>query len=72
MKNESGSESKTASKPGSDYRESLSNDRLRYRWVSDHGERMFHRERKEVKNPKTNSTAKPVNTLAKKVTRWPF
>lgn len=66
------SQSDSESGNGSNYRENLPQDRLHYRWVSDHGERMFHRERKEVKNPRTNSTAKPVNTLAKKVTRWPF
>jgi hypothetical protein len=59
-------------KSESNYRAKLSEERTRYRWVSDHGDRMFHRERKEPTSLRKNSTEKPANTLAKKSTRWPF
>jgi hypothetical protein len=56
----------------SNYRQNLSAERTKFRWVSDHGDRMFHRHRETPTNPRANSTEKKPETLASKKTRWPF
>lgn len=56
----------------SNYRSKLNEERTRYRWVSDHGDRKLHRDRETPQSQRVNSTEKPVNTLAKKPSRWPF